>query len=177
MKSSKLGFKGEVLCYRKVLNSYTGYSDSFLVLKNVRDICRDDFLGEVSFKVGKVINNAGLTEGDVVTFTAKREGNRLTYPNSFSVIDTTITNSSTSIRESDESSVVKEDIKWSEYQLAIFEHVATKKSENILINAKAGSGKTFTLKHLVIKILEKDASKKVLMLAFNVHIAKELREK
>jgi superfamily I DNA/RNA helicase len=65
------------------------------------------------------------------------------------------------------------EIKYSKYQINIFDFVKNKDG-NCVIEAIAGSGKTFTIKELC-KIIPKE--KRVLFLAFNVSIVNELKEK
>lgn len=62
------------------------------------------------------------------------------------------------------------------YQLAIINHVANN-SNNLIGNAFAGCGKTFTLTLAVAEYLKKHPNAKVAMSAFNVDIAKELDKK
>ncbi|NJK64416.1 MAG: ATP-dependent helicase [Synechococcaceae cyanobacterium SM2_3_1] len=64
-------------------------------------------------------------------------------------------------------------IPWSHYQQAIFDWVKSG-SGHALVNAVAGSGKTTTLKEMVSRI---PVSKKIAVLAFNNHMASELRQK
>jgi DNA helicase-2/ATP-dependent DNA helicase PcrA len=62
---------------------------------------------------------------------------------------------------------------FSDYQKAVFEFIQTGNG-NAVINAVAGSGKTFTITHALSLI---PTSESVLFLAFNKHIVKELQEK
>ena len=62
---------------------------------------------------------------------------------------------------------------FSKYQTAIFDHVETG-TGNAIVNAVAGSGKTFTITKALELIPE---SKSVLFLAFNKHIVEELKSK
>jgi len=64
----------------------------------------------------------------------------------------------------------KKEIKWSEYQRAIFTEIEHG-TGNLVIEAVAGSGKTTTIVH-GLEYTPKDA--KVAFVAFNTHIAKEL---
>jgi len=62
---------------------------------------------------------------------------------------------------------------FSNYQQAVFDFIKNG-SGNAVVNAVAGAGKTFTITHALSMI---PADKKVLFLAFNKHIVKELQEK
>ena len=62
---------------------------------------------------------------------------------------------------------------FSTYQLAIFNHIA-ESSNNLAINAVAGSGKTTTIVEAAKRIPK---NKEVLFLAFNKTIANELKER
>ncbi len=65
------------------------------------------------------------------------------------------------------------DTKFSDYQNAVFNFI--KDSEgNAVVNAVAGAGKTFTITHALSMI---PSTKRVLFLAFNKHIVKELQTK
>src|ERR1035437_1727946 len=64
-------------------------------------------------------------------------------------------------------------MKYSKYQLSIFEHIK-KNKEHLLVNAVAGAGKTFT----ILKSLDFiQPYEKCIFLSFNTHIAKELKSK
>lgn len=65
------------------------------------------------------------------------------------------------------------ELQFSEYQQAVFNFISNKEG-NAVVNAVAGSGKTFTITH-ALSLIPKD--KTVLFLAFNKHIVKELQEK
>jgi DNA helicase-2/ATP-dependent DNA helicase PcrA len=62
---------------------------------------------------------------------------------------------------------------FSNYQTAVFNFIKEGKG-NAVVNAVAGAGKTFTITHALSMI---PADKKVLFLAFNKHIVKELQDK
>lgn len=63
-------------------------------------------------------------------------------------------------------------LKWSQYQLDIFDNVANVKSGHVFIEAKAGSSKTTSLLESLKHIPE---GKKTLLCAFNTKIADELK--
>ena len=64
---------------------------------------------------------------------------------------------------------------WSEYQTEVFENLEVGK--NLLIEARAGSGKTTLLEGIVAALLNQNPRYSILLLAFNRHIAEELKSR
>ncbi|NER27388.1 MAG: ATP-dependent helicase [Symploca sp. SIO1C4] len=62
---------------------------------------------------------------------------------------------------------------WNDYQLNIFEKIRDGLEDHLMVGAVAGSGKTTLLRGIVAAL---PASKKTAILAFNSHIARELRD-
>lgn len=63
---------------------------------------------------------------------------------------------------------------WSEFQNAIFAHIADPAKGNLIVEAVAGSGKTTTIVEGINRLPEDDA---VIFLAFNKSIAEELKKR
>ncbi|MGK7897185.1 MAG: UvrD-helicase domain-containing protein [Xenococcus sp. (in: cyanobacteria)] len=62
---------------------------------------------------------------------------------------------------------------WSDYQTQVFDNLETGK--HLLIHARAGSGKTTLLEGIVASLLNQNPNYNILLLAFNKHIATELK--
>ncbi len=67
------------------------------------------------------------------------------------------------------------ELPWSDYQNEIFDNLEVGK--NLLIEARAGSGKTTLLEGIVAALLNQNARYSILLLAFNKHIAEELKSR
>ena len=67
------------------------------------------------------------------------------------------------------------ELPWSEYQNEVFENLEVGK--NLLIEARAGSGKTTLLEGIVAALLNQNPQYSILLLAFNKHIAEELKSR
>ncbi len=64
---------------------------------------------------------------------------------------------------------------WSDYQTQVFDNLELGK--NLLIEARAGSGKTTLLEGIVAALLNQNPRYSLLLLAFNRHIADELKNR
>ena len=64
---------------------------------------------------------------------------------------------------------------WSNYQTQVFDNLNI--GNNLLIEARAGSGKTTLLEGIVASLLNQNSRYNILLLAFNKHIAQELKNR
>ena len=64
---------------------------------------------------------------------------------------------------------------WSDYQTQVFDNLDI--GNNLLIEARAGSGKTTLLEGVVASLLNQNSNYNILLLAFNKHIATELKSR
>ena len=67
------------------------------------------------------------------------------------------------------------ELEWSEYQNEVFDNLEV--GRNLLIEARAGSGKTTLLEGIVAALLNQNSRYSILLLAFNKHIAEELKSR
>ncbi len=67
------------------------------------------------------------------------------------------------------------ELPWSDYQNEVFDNLEVGK--NLLIEARAGSGKTTLLEGIVAALLNQNPQYSILLLAFNKHIAEELKSR
>ena len=67
------------------------------------------------------------------------------------------------------------ELEWSDYQNEVFDNLEVGK--NLLIEARAGSGKTTLLEGIVAELLNQNPRYSILLLAFNKHIAEELKSR
>ena len=67
------------------------------------------------------------------------------------------------------------ELPWSDYQTQVFDNLEIGK--NLLIEARAGSGKTTLLESIVAALLNQNGRYRILLLAFNRHIADELKNR
>ena len=67
------------------------------------------------------------------------------------------------------------ELPWSDYQTQVFDNLEV--GNNLLIEARAGSGKTTLLEGIVAALLNQNGRYRILLLAFNRHIADELKNR